>query len=320
MRILKVLGVFVLVVFAVVAILLTTLTINHTRQLRREAEEFPPPGSMVKVNGIKLHVYTEGDADIALVFLAGHGTSNPTLDFKPLWMRLVDEYRIAVVERPGYGWSETSKSPRDLDTVLEETRMALALSGETGPYVLVPHSMSGLEAIYWAQKYPDEVRAIIGLDPCTPEAIDVLPEPNKVQLYAMYLISRAGVSRYMPDSDIGKILPLIDSEDLAEEDKRGYLAIFYRSAFSADMLREVGYLKANAETVTQNAAPSSTPMYFFISEGQEASIAGWQEALSGYLSKMTTGKHMQLATGHYVHYEKADAIAAEAKEFLANLQ
>jgi len=36
--------------------------------------------------------------------------------------------------------------------MLEETRRALELSGEKGPYVLLPHSMSGLEAIYWAQK------------------------------------------------------------------------------------------------------------------------------------------------------------------------
>jgi hypothetical protein len=36
--------------------------------------------------------------------------------------------------------------------------------------------MSGLEAIYWAQKYPDEVIAIIGLDPTTPGSIEVLPD------------------------------------------------------------------------------------------------------------------------------------------------
>ena len=29
--------------------------------------------------------------------------------------------------------------------------------------------MSGLEALYWAQKYPDEVSAIIGLDMAVPE-------------------------------------------------------------------------------------------------------------------------------------------------------
>jgi len=87
-----------------------------------------------------------------------------------------DRYRIAVVEKSGYGWSERCNSPRDIGTMLEETRKALDLSGENGPYVLFPHSMSGLEAIYWAQKYPDEVIAIIEMDPTTPGSIEVLPD------------------------------------------------------------------------------------------------------------------------------------------------
>ena len=33
----------------------------------------------------------------------------------------------------------------------------------------MPHSMSGLEAIRWRQKYPEDVEAIIGLDMATPQ-------------------------------------------------------------------------------------------------------------------------------------------------------
>ena len=47
--------------------------------------------------------------------------------------------------------------------MLNEVRQGLSLAGESGPYILFPHSMSGLEAVYWAQQYPDEVTAIIGL-------------------------------------------------------------------------------------------------------------------------------------------------------------
>lgn len=144
---------------------------------------------MVDVNGKMVHVYTEGEGDLTLVFMAGHGTSYPTLDFKPLWMRMVDNYRIAVVEKSGYGWSETSNTPRDLDTTLEETRLALEMAGEKSPYVLIPHSMSGLEAIYWAQKHPDEIKAIIGFDPLKHEAFEVMAKPNKNQWFPMFFIS-----------------------------------------------------------------------------------------------------------------------------------
>ncbi len=275
---------------------------------------------MVEVDNKKMHVYAEGEGDITLVFMAGHGTSNPTLDFKPLWMRMIDKYRIAVVEKSGYGWSETSNSPRDIDTILEETRKALELSGEKGPYVLFPHSMSGLEAIYWAQEYPDEVKAIIGLDPCTPETIDIIPKPQKIQLYFMYFVSRIGLSRFMPESEVEENLPLLNLNELSQKDENQYLAVFYKSAFTKDMLSEVNYLKDNAEAVAENEAPTNTPMYFFISDDQEVSAVGWKEALSDYLSKITIGEYMHLDTGHYVHYDKSDIIAEEAKAFLEGIK
>ncbi|MFO7882755.1 MAG: alpha/beta hydrolase [Kosmotogaceae bacterium] len=320
MKILKIMGIIIVIILVVVTILLIASFINHKNQLRKEAKEYPPPGSMVEVNNKNMHVYAEGEGDTTLVFMAGHGTSNPTLDFKPLWVRMTDKYRIAVVEKSGYGWSETSNSPRDIDTILEETRKALEHSGENGPYVLFPHSMSGLEAIYWSQKYPDEVKAIIGLDPTTPGSIELIPEPNKTQLYLMYFISRIGLSRFMPESEIGDNLPLMKSKELSEEDKNQYLAVFYRSAFTRDMLNEVNYLKDNAEIVAENEVSINTPMYFFISDDQEVSGAGWKEALTNYLSKITIGEYMHLDTGHYVHYDKSDIIAKNAKAFLEEIK
>ena len=320
MKFFMIFGTILLSIFTIVAILLIASKINHENLLKKEAIQYTAPGNIVEVNGKQLHVYAEGIGDITLVFMAGHGTSNPTLDFKPLWTRMIDEFRIAIVERAGYGWSETSNSPRDIDTILKETRMTLELSGEKGPYVLVPHSMSGLEAIYWAQKYPDEVKAIIGLDPITPETVDILPEPQKPQLYTMFFISRMGISRFMPDADVEKNFPLIKSNVLSTQDKQKYLAVFYKSAFSKDMLNEIDYLKKNAEEVARNEAPTNTPMYFFISDGQEVMVNGWKGTLSTYLSKISMGKQIQLDTDHYVHYEKAEIIADEAKTFIRELK
>ncbi|UNC92091.1 alpha/beta fold hydrolase [Candidatus Contubernalis alkaliaceticus] len=219
MNILEIIFIILLIVCGLIGILLVTSTINHNYQLRKEAKKYPPPGKLVKVKNHKTHIYVDGHGDNTLIFMSGHGTTNPTIDFKPLWMRMVDEYRIAVVEKAGYGWSETSSSPRDIDTMLKETRQALEFAGEKEPYVLVPHSMSGLEAIYWAQKYPYEVKAIIGLDPTVPDFVDQsLQMPHKTQLYFMYLVSRMGLSRFMPESEVEKTFPLMKSKDLTNED------------------------------------------------------------------------------------------------------
>jgi hypothetical protein len=55
-----------------------------------------------------------------------------------------------------------------MDTVFSESREALRLSGMEPPCVLVPHSASESEALYWATKDPDEIGRMIGLDMAEP--------------------------------------------------------------------------------------------------------------------------------------------------------
>ena len=83
MKALKILGIVVITLLAIVVIILIAFWVNHNYQLRKEAKILMPPGTMVEVNENTLHVFTEGDGNTTLVFMAGHGTSYPTIDFKP---------------------------------------------------------------------------------------------------------------------------------------------------------------------------------------------------------------------------------------------
>lgn len=316
---LRIIGVIVLIILVFALLGVGVSAAYHRYQLSREGQAYPPWGEMVEVDGQQLHVYTEGQGDHTLVFLAGHGTSNPTIDFKPLWMHLTDQYQIAVVERNGYGWSEATNSPRDLNTMLQETRQALKAAGVTGPYILLPHSMSGLEAIHWAQEYPDEVGAIIGLDPTTPKVIKALPEPSKIELYTTYLISRIGLSRFMPREDLEKNFPILATEALTEKEKQEYAAVFYRSFLTGPMLREIDFLEENAGIVDQREAPKNTPMLFFISKDQDNEIKGWKDLQTDYLSEIESSEYVELKTGHYLHHEKGEVMAEKIKGYIASL-
>ncbi|MDC7229571.1 MAG: alpha/beta hydrolase [Sphaerochaetaceae bacterium] len=315
----KMVGIVVILVLAVVLVVFAGSFINHRLQLKKETEAFPPPGILIPVDGVTLHLYVQGNSDTTLVFLAGHGTSCPTLDFKPLWSQLVDAFTIVVVERTGYGWSPTSKSPRDIDTVLEQSRTALQLAGHTAPYVLIPHSMSGLEAIHWAQKYPDEVQAIIGLDPSTPKALRTLPEAQKSQLTALQVLSLIGITRFIPKSDIQSYLPLLASKSLSDAEKANYRAMFYRSTVTSDMIREAEVVGENSKIVDQFGVPVETPMHFFLSEEQDHIAPGWIEVATTYLSSVSKSSYTILAVDHYVHHEEADLIASEILDFLKQL-
>lgn len=126
-------------------------------------------GELVTINKHNIHVFRQGDENNPkIVFMSGSGTVAPVYDFKILYEKLLDDFRVIVIEKFGYGYSDIFETPCDIDTLVSIQKKALEIIGEKGPYILAPHSMSGLEAIRWKQKYPSDVCAIIGLDMATP--------------------------------------------------------------------------------------------------------------------------------------------------------
>ena len=152
-KIMKVM-IIILIVFLVGLI---AIHISHRIKLNKEEGLKTPLGILVEVDGHQMSVYVEGNGNKTIVFMSGGGTCSPILDFRSLFSTLSDNYKIVVVEKFGYGFSDVVDKERSIDSILEDTRTALAKAGIEGPYVLCPHSMSGIEALYWAQQYPEEV-------------------------------------------------------------------------------------------------------------------------------------------------------------------
>ncbi|WP_211315922.1 alpha/beta fold hydrolase [Oceanobacillus chungangensis] len=283
----------------------------------KEIKETPPPGKLVVVNGHLMQVYTEGTGDTAIVFMSGGGTSAPTLDFKPLWSELLDQYQIAVIEKAGYGWSDIADVSRDIDVILEESRTSLEKSGIASPYVLAAHSMSGIEAIRWAQKYPEEVTAIIGLDPAIPGSYENMVLPNIFTQNLAVFAARTGLLRFIPD--VANSSAAIQSGYLSAEEVDTYQALFYRRTLTSNMQEEVKQIKENAKKVNNDPVPFETPMYFFISDGEEIDVPNWQEILFSYTEDLIYGKHLTLDAGHYIHAWEPERIGKEIDQFLKQL-
>ena len=288
---------------------------NHRWQTPREEAAYPPPGQMVAVNGRRLHVYAEGDrGDLTLVFLSGSGTTAPTLDFKGVYGRLADDYRVVVVERAGYGWSDDSGgASRDIETVMQETRLALQGAGESPPYVLLPHSMSGLEALHWGNRYPDEIAAIVGLDPAVPPIYEIMPPP-RLMLALVAFTARTGLLRLAPFLCEGSS----SADYLSEEEVDVYCSIMYRRTLTADMRTEIEFTQANAKRVAADGLPN-VPIYFFISNGDGLPMDNWGEILAAYAAD-AGGEYLTLDVGHYVHSKAPDLVAAKTRAFLQRIE
>lgn len=304
----------VFIVIAAVLILLLILYINHQVRLKAETELRVPLGQLVDVGGHNMSIYVEGTGDKTLVFMSGGGTCSPILDFRSLYSLLSDQYRIAVVEKFGYGFSDVVDKDRDIDSILEDTRTALAAVGLHAPYVLCPHSMSGLEALYWAQKYPDEVSAIIGLDMAVPGYYDSM-DINMPLMRVAGWAANMGVTRLIPgisESDAVRYGTLSDDE------KEIYRAVFYSRTATVTMLNEMERVKENAEKVDSMGVPQ-LPMLLFISDGSGGTgfdKETWRKIPIEYIAQIDEGEYMELDCPHYVHDYEYETISESITVFL----
>lgn len=307
----------ILMILAIILILLSAIYINHKIHLQKEQELLSPIGQLVEVDGHNMSVYTEGDGETTLVFLSGGGTCSPILDFRSLYSLLSDEYRIAVVEKFGYGFSDIVDKSRDIDSILEDTRAALTAAGLHAPYVLCPHSMSGLEALYWAQKYPDEISAIIGLDMAVPEYYDSM----NINIPLMRIASRAagiGVTRLIPGIAESEA---IQHGTLSDEEKEIYKAVFYRRTATVTMINEMTAVKENAQKVEDMGIPQ-LPMLLFLSDGSGGTgfdKETWRGIPMEYIARVEQGAYVELDCPHYVHDYEYQNIAAQITDFLSGL-
>ena len=280
---------------------------------RIEEKTLTPMGQMVIVDGHDMCVYSGGTGNVTLVFLSGGGTCAPILDFQSLDSLLLDDYKVAVVERFGYGFSDVTDKSRRLDSVLEDTRQALKEAGCEAPYVLCPHSMSGLEALYWVQTYPDEVQAIIGLDMAVPEYYADM-KVNMPMLKLTGTAARIGLTRLIPGAWEGDA---VKRGTLSDKEKETYQALFYRKTATETMLNEYQAVGENARMVAERPTPQ-VPMLLFVSNGTGTGFDTdtWRKIPEKYLADAEDGQIITLDCLHYVQDYEYEKIAGDIEEFL----
>lgn len=295
--------------------------VNHKIKLKKEDKLFKTNGKIVEVNNHNINIYITGNSnsDITLVFMSGGGTCSPTLDFKTLYSLFENNYQIAVVEKAGYGFSDISDIDRDIDTILFETRESLNKAGiKNKKYILFPHSMSGIEALYWANKYPNEIKGIIGLDPAVPESYKDM-EINSIMLSIAKFGSDIGITRFIPS--IVNSSAAIKYGKLTDEEKDLYKVIFYRRTVTASMLNETKSIKENAKKL-EKIDTTNVPMLFFASNGEGTGYSkeNWRKFIIDYIDSKLNGEYKILDCSHYVHNIEYQRIYEESLNFINKIQ
>ena len=300
------------IIFVVLILFLGGTFGFHQLSLQKESKLLMPIGKKVVVNGHQMNVYIKGEGSETIVFLSGAGIASPILDFKNLTDSLSKKYKVVVVERAGYGFSEDSDQSRDVMTVLSETRQALSQAEVSGPYVIVSHSMASLESLAWQEKYPNEVKALVGLDWALPASYEDLKD-NQALLTVAYWSSKIGLLRYFPESFY------IKNPTLTETERQQYKLLAYKQLMSQAMLHESRLAKENAKKVPSSINPK-IPALLLVSngEGTTFSQSEWQRYAERFASDQSNVQVVYMDAPHDLYHYQSDAIVSRIKEFLEN--
>jgi pimeloyl-ACP methyl ester carboxylesterase len=304
----------------IVAISLTglvlLLALLNVAMTARERATYKAPGTLITLDGRKLHLYTQGTTGKNIVFLPGLGTPSPYYDFSLLANTLKDKYRVTIVEPFGYGWSDTTKKARTNANMVEDTRAALKAAGIDPPYILIPHSISGLYALHYANAYPNEIEGVVCLDTSVPSQTRFYEKPSSPSLdYG--LLRRLGLMRVAMTFFPG-LYPKEMTLPSKEETKK-ILMFCNWNMDNSSVIDELKHIKGNLIALQGEKFPDSVPVQMFLSEQTIAGIRkgfkdfSWEDEHRALLSaNPKSGLHI-LPGPHYIHHNNYAIIAGIIK-------
>lgn len=313
-KVLKVIGKIILGIVAFIAILLLGIFIFNRIKLADEKKMLAKQqtAQMVEVDGHRMGLYVSGEGEHTLVFMAGAGAPCPILDYKGFVDRFDKDYKVVIIEKFGYGFSDEYEGSRDVLTRVDQNRKALKEAGITGPYILCPHSYSGLETVFWAQNYPEEVEAIVGLDMAVPRAYDMYDEEVISSFKSVSSVNRAlrelGIVRLF----VGGTLP----DEFSDEEKKLATALVCRKYNSKTASNEADSIIADLKVIDGKPIPD-IPTLLIISDGTVTD--GWIDFEMDYASKLSDVTTIQLDCGHSVYDHEPDKCEEAMREFIEGL-
>ncbi len=274
-----------------------------------EKASVEPYGTRVPVRGGSVNVYQHGAGERTIVMLSGYGTPSPAIDFAPLIEEL-DGFRVVVVEGFGYGFADHDAPPRTIENISSELHQALGAAGVRAPYTLLSHSIGGIYALYYANQYPDEVSAVIGVDASVPGQMNGLAGQGGP---AQGLVRSTGLLRWA-----GAIAPSLiepDGDAYTEEQREAMHRMTVWNYANPALLDEANQGEHNFSVVADMSFPQDLPVLSFIKK--EGSQPRWRELHEQQVANREHGAMVELDGGHYLHWTHANQIASTVRDFLA---
>ena len=125
---------------------------------------FPPPGKLVDVGGgRRIHLDCQGQGAPTVVLISGLD-NNGALAWSAVRDRISPFARVCAYDRAGIMYSDPAPAAHDARLSTADLHAALKGAGETGPFVMVGHSLGGPYIDDYLHSYPADVAGVVFVD------------------------------------------------------------------------------------------------------------------------------------------------------------
>ncbi|MEQ1663796.1 MAG: alpha/beta hydrolase [Bdellovibrionales bacterium] len=278
----------------------------------------------------------QGSADMPkIVFL--HGVMGSGANWRKITPAFKNDYQVLTFDQRGHGWSFKPKEgyapadyANDLMKILDELKW--------DKIILVGHSMGGRNALHFANRYPERVRALVVEDigpqgnpkamQKTIDMVEMVPTPFASKKHAKDYFSGAFIEELISTSgDVKGVSTGLVVAKMSYEQARVLGQYFYtnievrtdgladwrfsKNAILASLIK--GHFEPNWEIVRT----LNVPTLFVRGEWSEDFPKTEYEKLLT-INPMVSGVEVA-QSGHWIHYDQAEKFIQVLKEFLEKL-
>jgi pimeloyl-ACP methyl ester carboxylesterase len=183
----------------IMIVLLCAMVAGHIRDRRafaRASSDFPRLGSLIDIGGYHIHLYCTGQGTQTVVLDSEFAGS--VWEWRAIQPELSRNARVCSFDRPGLGWSDPSPLPRTAQNNARELHTALVNARIAAPYVIVGHSISGLDALVFNREFHNDVSAVVLVDSVHPDWVATSTTRGQMRIFGFInAIGSTGLLRFL---------------------------------------------------------------------------------------------------------------------------
>ena len=215
---------------------------------------------------------------------------------------LAVDHRVTVVEPFGYGLSDGTDKERTTENIVTEIHDAVETLG-LEHYTLMGHSIAGIYGIDYANRYPDEVTAFVGIDSSVPG------QPGMDAEFPTGLLAVA------KNLGLVRLVAAISGDDYgdpaySDHDREQLAMLSNRNSLSLTYLDEMAHIRTNFADAEGTAFPEGLPLLLFVVANNESN-PGWLGLHEEQAAAVSDGTVMPIDGVHYLHHAHSEEIAEE---------